>query len=381
MKILALDTSGLVASAAILEDDRLIAEYTINNKMTHSQTLMPMINEIAGRTSLDLSTVDAIALAAGPGSFTGLRIGSATAKGLGLVLNKPLIEVPTLAALAYNLYGTEALICPIMDARRGQVYNGLYRFRGGHLITVCDQRAIAMETLIGELNAMAGDERILFLGDGVPVFRDKLLAQLKAVCEFAPAHVNRQRAASVAALGLTLLAEGQMTDPASHTPVYLRRSQAERERDDASLVIRPVTEADIGAILKLEASSDSSEGWTESSLRTYLARQDTCFLAAERDGRFAGYVGLLMIPEDGDVLNITVDPALRRLGIGERLMASASEAALRAGVTALHLEVREGNTAALGLYDKLGFVRDGLRRHYYHDPEENAVTMTLRTEK
>ena len=120
MKILALDSSGLVASVAVVEDNQLLAEYTVNYKKTHSQTLLPMLDEIAKMIELDLETIDAIAVAAGPGSFTGLRIGSATAKGLGLALKKPLIPVPTVDALAYNLYDSTGVICPMMDARRKQ---------------------------------------------------------------------------------------------------------------------------------------------------------------------------------------------------------------------------------------------------------------------
>ena len=156
MKILALDSSGLVASVALLEDDTLVAEYTMNYKKTHSQTLLPMLDEIKKAVELDLETLDAIAVAAGPGSFTGLRIGSATAKGLRLALNKPLIGVPTLEALAYNLYDTApgTLVCPIMDARRKQVYTGVYAFENHNLITIKDQAALPMDELIRELNSL-----------------------------------------------------------------------------------------------------------------------------------------------------------------------------------------------------------------------------------
>ena len=115
MKILALDSSGLVASVAIIADGTLLAEYTVNYKKTHSQTLLPMLDEIARMVELDRKTIDAIAVAAGPGSFTGLRIGSATAKGLGLALGKPIIEVPTLAGIAYNLVFVRGLVCPVME--------------------------------------------------------------------------------------------------------------------------------------------------------------------------------------------------------------------------------------------------------------------------
>ena len=128
MKILAIDSSGLTASIAVLEDDLMIAEYTITHKKTHSQTLLPMLDTIVQTLQMDLEEIDAIAVAKGPGSFTGLRIGSATAKGLAFVLNKPIIPVPTVDALAYNLYGTTALICPLMDARRNQTYTGIYTF-------------------------------------------------------------------------------------------------------------------------------------------------------------------------------------------------------------------------------------------------------------
>ena len=128
MKILGLDSSGLVASVAIIEDGEMRGEYTINYKKTHSQTLLPMLDEIVKMLEFDLETIDAIAVAGGPGSFTGLRIGSATAKGLGLALNKPLIHIPTVDGMAYQLFGNGGLICPIMDARRNQVYTGIYRF-------------------------------------------------------------------------------------------------------------------------------------------------------------------------------------------------------------------------------------------------------------
>ena len=128
MKILAIDSSGLVATVAVAEDNNLLGEYTINFKKTHSQTLLPMLDEVKRTIELDLNTIDAIAISGGPGSFTGLRIGSATAKGLGLALDKPLVHVPTLDALAYNLWGSSDVICPLMDARRGQVYTGIYAF-------------------------------------------------------------------------------------------------------------------------------------------------------------------------------------------------------------------------------------------------------------
>ena len=230
MKILALDSSGLVASAAVTEDDTLLAEYTICYKKTHSQTLLPMLDEIRKNIELDMSSIDAIAISAGPGSFTGLRIGSATAKGLGLALDKPLIAVPTLEAMAYNLYDTPGVICPIMDARRRQVYTGIYEFCDGKLQILENQMAVSVTEIAEKLNALGRE--VIFLGDGVPVYRKTLAEVMKIPYSFAPAHMNRQRASAVAVLGAQYYVQGRAESAMEHKPDYLRLSQAERERKE-----------------------------------------------------------------------------------------------------------------------------------------------------
>jgi len=230
MKILGIESSSLVASVAIVTDDITTAEYTVNFKKTHSQTLLPMIDEIGKMLELDLHTIDAIAVSGGPGSFTGLRIGSATAKGLGFALDKPLIHVPTVDAMAFNLYGISSLICPIMDARRNQVYTGLYHYQKDFEV-VKEAFAADIHQLIADLNQ--NGEPVVFLGDGVPVYAAVIQAEMTVPFTFAPAHVNRQRAASVAALGQIYLEQGQTETAAEHAPDYLRKAQAERELEEA----------------------------------------------------------------------------------------------------------------------------------------------------
>ena len=228
MKNLGIDSSGLVASVAVVEDDNLLAEYTVNYKKTHSQTLLPMLDEIVKMTELDLATIDVIAVAAGPGSFTGLRIGSATAKGLGLALQKPLVAVPTVEALAYNLWGTDKIVCPLMDARRNQVYTGIYEFAGQELQVIEGQMAVPVTEIVEKLNALKRE--VIFLGDGVPVYKEVLAQKMKIPYLLAPAHLNKQRAASVATLGAVYAAKGKTESAIKHQPDYLRLSQAERER-------------------------------------------------------------------------------------------------------------------------------------------------------
>ena len=232
MKILGLDSSGLVASVAIAEDDNLLGEYTVNYKKTHSQTLLPMLDEIVKMTDMNLDTIDAIAVAGGPGSFTGLRIGSATAKGLGLALKKPLIHIPTVDGLAYNLCYTDRIICPIMDARRNQVYTGIYQMDGDKLQVLEAQMAVGIDELAKKLCTYG--KPMIFLGDGVPVHKDRLEKELMTDQDiaFAPAHMNQQRAAAVGMLGIQYYKEGKTETAMEHEPDYLRVSQAEREREE-----------------------------------------------------------------------------------------------------------------------------------------------------
>lgn len=236
MKVLAIDSSGLVATVAVVEDNELLAEYTTNYKKTHSQTLLPMLEHVKEMIDLDLNTVDYLAVAAGPGSFTGLRIGSATVKGLGLALNKPVVEVPTLEGLAYNLCGTNHLVCPLMDARRNQVYTGIYEFEAEEhtwqMKTVKEQCAVDVAEIIEECNKLG--RPVIFLGDGVPVYEAKIAELCRVPYTFAPAGMNRQRAAAVAALAVKYAGEGKVVSAAEHAPEYLRKSQAEREREEAN---------------------------------------------------------------------------------------------------------------------------------------------------
>ena len=235
MKVIGIDSSGLTASVAVIENDCMVAEYSVNYKKTHSQTLVPMLDEISRMTELDLSTVDCIAVAKGPGSFTGLRIGSATAKGLGLALEIPVAEVFTTDALAYNLYGTDKLVCPLMDARRDQVYTGLYEFvkagTGYELKALVPACAVAVEEILQKVNETGRE--VIFLGDGVKVFKSVIEEGAKVPFSFAAPGSMLQRASSVAALGLKYFKEGKAVHARDHVPDYLRPSQAERVRSES----------------------------------------------------------------------------------------------------------------------------------------------------
>lgn len=227
MKILAIDTSSLSATVALSEDGKLIAEYTVIYKMTHSQIIMPIISEIKERIGLSLDTLDYIAVSSGPGSFTGLRIGAATAKGLGLALKIPIIPVPTLDALAYNIIGFTGIMCPIMDARRGEVYSAFYEWQPEGIKRLSPYYAKPFNEILSE--AIDYNMPVMFLGDGVFPYKEKIK---ESNFYIAPLNSCLQRGASLALAAEALAFKGKFVESKDFVPEYLRRSQAERERDE-----------------------------------------------------------------------------------------------------------------------------------------------------
>ncbi len=225
MLIFGIDTCCMAATAALMDDTKLIAQTVISHDRTHSQKMMPQVETMMAHAERDITDVDCFAAAVGPGSFTGVRIGVATAKALAQAANKPCCAVSTLHALAFNNLTFSGILCPILDARRGQVYNAL--FRGGRTLTrLCDDRAIAVEDLIEELKTQ--DTDVLFCGDGTFAFRSQLEEALGSRAFFASRMQNLNLAAAVAELAL--MGEGETVTYTDLVPQYLRLSQAERER-------------------------------------------------------------------------------------------------------------------------------------------------------
>ena len=380
MRVLAIDSSGLTAT---------VAEYTINYKKTHSQTLLPMIDEVVKMTELDLGTINAIAVAGGPGSFTGLRIGSATAKGLGLALNKPLIHVPTVDGLAYNVFGCEDIICPIMDARRNQVYTGIYTFskkagekEGRNLVepvfqVIKMQMAVSIEELAERLNRYR--RPVVFLGDGVPVYENVLAEKLTVPYSFAPAYMNRQRAAVVGTLAIQYYKSGKFETAEEHRPDYLRVSQAERERaqreKEAEIIVRELKVEDSAAVAEMEQQI-FSDSWSEKSvLETVQQKQSVCF-AAEKAGHLLGYLLAYHAADEAEIARIAVQKEARRQGAAGKLMQALEHYCEEHKMEKLLLDVRESNEAARSFYTKNGFVEDGIRQGFYVNPSEDAVLMS-----
>lgn len=224
MIVLAIESSAIAASVALQNDDRLLAELTLNRGNTHSENLLPMVETLLTRTGLSVDDVDLFAVSAGPGSFTGIRIGVATVKGLAFGKGKPCAGVSTLESLAENLaFLPDGLICPVMNARRNQVYTALFRGKS----RILPDQAIS----VAELEELLApySEPVWFVGDGYEL----VTSQIKHVYQTLPERLRLQSAASVAAVALRYAKEGNVTDDARLFPVYLRPSQAERTRAEA----------------------------------------------------------------------------------------------------------------------------------------------------
>ena len=387
MRVLAIDSSGMTATVAVVEDTQTIAEYTVNFKKTHSQTLLPMIDTMGKMIELELKSIDAIAVAGGPGSFTGLRIGSATAKGLGLALEKPLIHVPTVDGLAYNLYGCQDIICPIMDARRKQVYTGMYTFARRELegsketelvLDVLEaQNASPIDELIERLNIHG--RPVVFLGDGVPVYQDVIKEKMRVPFSFAPASANRQRAAVVGALGIQYYKEGKFETAMEHQPDYLRVSQAERERAEkerkAVVAIRQMKVEDAAAIAEMEHQT-FSDAWSEKAILDTLRNPKTICLVAEKIGKIVGYCIVYTADDEADIARIAVLKESRRFGVASELIHALDVICWENQIQIIMLDVRVSNDDARTFYEKHGFTQDGIRENYYKNPIEDAILMS-----
>lgn len=223
MKVLGIDTSTSCGTVGLIDDESIISEYLLNIRVTHSERLLGAIGLVLKEARFAIEDLDGWAISLGPGSFTGLRIGVSTVKGLALASRKPVAGVSTLDVLAYQISSTPYLICPILDARKGEIYTAFYRYgEGNDLKRQSPYQAIKPEELIGKIQ-----ERTIFVGDGVRTYGDYLRNSLSSLAVFPPDQLNVPHGSGVAKLGLELLRKGEHLDLATFAPLYVRPSEAE----------------------------------------------------------------------------------------------------------------------------------------------------------
>lgn len=226
MKILALDTSTHMASCAVIDENMVLGEYSLNQDFSHSEKLVPMIKEILDSLNLELSQIDLYGVSLGPGSFTGLRIGVATIKAFAHLFDKPVVGVSTMEALAFNLPYNK-IVVPMIDARRDRVYTGIYSWKNNELITLMEPDALEVDILLKRLDEDYED--IVVNGDGILLHRERIKEKLKDKVRLASIGSNSCRATSVGELALIKYNKGQIDNYYTLAPDYLRKSQAERQ--------------------------------------------------------------------------------------------------------------------------------------------------------
>ncbi|MBZ4663663.1 MAG: tsaB [Caloramator sp.] len=226
MKVLAMDTSSSVATVAIVSNDKVEGEIYLNHKMQHSVILFPMIEKLLEITENSLQDIDIIAVSGGPGSFTGLRIGVAAAKGMVQGSNKTFITVSSLEAMAYQQGYFDGVICPIMDALRDNVYTAVYEFKDGELINTMPIDALHIDELLDKLEEYS---KILFCGDAVSIHIGRIKDRLKDKAFFSTQNNMLPRASSIGEIALKKYSKGEISDIYTFSPLYIRKSQAERE--------------------------------------------------------------------------------------------------------------------------------------------------------
>lgn len=381
MIILGIEAAAKNAGAALMEDQRLVAEVFVSGRLTHSETLMPMIHEVLERSGKTLEEVDYLALTAGPGSFTGLRIGAATVKGLSLALKKPVVPLSTLEACAYtgSFPGEEQYYrAAIMDARRSQVYAAVYLGKK----EVLPEGTYPLEEVAAYLkNALTDNKAALFFGDAVSLYREQLKRELGEKYLEAPAHIRELKASKNCALAgekLEELGEKAARSGKELEIRYLRKPQAEREREERARnaakeeSIRCLELSHAAKMLEIEEKS-FEDPWTIGMIEAELSAKQAVYVGYFEKEQLLGYAGCWQVLDEGHIMNVAVIPSRRGEGIGRRLLETLFEEGAGRGILYWTLEVRESNKAARSLYEKLGFELAGIRPDYYAEPRENAA--------
>ncbi len=371
MNVLAIDSSGLAASAALVSDDKVLGEFFLNCKMTHSVTLMPMVENMLEMIDFDKDNIDVLAITSGPGSFTGLRIGMACIKGLAKALGKPVAPVPTLDVVAFNGILSDKLIVPVMDARRDRVYYSIYTSDGKSLERLCDYGCEPIEEVVGQVRKISGEA--VFFGDGAEVYRKEIE---NAGFEISPISSRLQRASGAGLMAMEMAKEGRLVSGSEAELIYLRKPQAEREREERleSLKFREMTRDDIEAMAAIEKKCFTTP-WSAKMIEDDYNNGLTYYVICELDGEIIGYGGMWHVINEGHITNIAIIPGRQGRGFGGRLMEEMIKLAEDKEMIELTLEVRESNERAIRLYEKYGFKKEGVRRKYYEDTHEDALIM------
>ena len=376
MKILSIDTASNICGVSILEDTNLIYQLDQNTGRTHSENLMPMIKQAFEQSSLTLKDIDLLVCDKGPGSFTGIRIGVATAKAFHDSLAIPCIGVTSLEALAYSVR-KDGVIVSILDCKNDNCYLGLYERKNGVITELMEPQAETLETALIILSNYFADTfenpSITFIGDGSSVFQ-KDIRNVFSSANFA---TEKENILNSYFLGLAGLNRFHFGDNISEEvlPLYLKKPQAQRQLEETSknIEITPMTLEDLNQIANT-LTSDFDEFWSDSILKEELNADNSNYLIAKLNQKIVGFAGIKILMDEADIMNIVVKKDSRNQGIGSLLLKELINLAKKLNLASITLEVMEENYSAIHLYRKFGFKQVGIRKNYYKD--KNGLIMT-----
>ena len=400
MFILAIETTGPHCSAALIDGNGNVSELISEGELKHLQSLTPMIEKLMENSGWD--QISDIAVSAGPGSFTGIRIGVTTARALGQALDKPLISVPTLHAFgADEEADDDTIVCPVFNARRNQVYAGAYK-DGAEIV-----KAGAYD--LYEFLSMLSGGKFRFIGDGTAAYGEKIDLWASEEGVEVSFSTRNQKASGVARMALRMKQDPEAFPGRTDLrydrlePEYMRKAEAQRKLEDklkaekagaetndaekqsgagtgkpAGLTLRYASGADIPAMVDIENRSFARPNSEDMFRREIEENPDMDYAIAEIDGKMAGFAGLWRVAGEGHINNVVVAPEYRGRGVGTEIINKLTDDARKAGIKEFTLEVRVSNRAAIGLYEKFGFKKEGIRKGYYQDNGEDALIMWRR---
>ena len=375
MKILSIETSNKICSTAILEDKNLIKKIELNNGLTHSETLMPLIKQILEETKLSLYNIDLLVCDIGPGSFTGIRIGIATVKAFTDSLNIPSVGISSLEGLAYNIKN-EGLICSLIDCKNNNCYYSLYELKNNTYTLLEEPKADSVENCLNYLNYKYSNSVITFNGD-VSLYKELIENTSKnfILLESTNTQFNNVKINSnnidVYNLGIAGFNKFNKNGKDENLlPLYLKKPQAQRQLEGKSISIETMQTSDLDHL----DISKFDDFWNIDILKDELKSQNSEFVCAKIENKVVGFAGIKIVLDTADIMNIAVKEDYRRQGIATLLLNNILDICNEKNIKTINLEVNEENFSAIRLYQKFGFKENGRRKKYY-DNKFDAILM------
>lgn len=379
MKTLAIETSSKICGVCILDNDTIIDKSELNNGLTHSESLMPLIKDILSKNNLKLSQIDAVVCDIGPGSFTGIRIGVSTAMAFVDALNMNYTGVSSLEALAYNV-NYEGLICSIIDAKNDSCYFALYNFQNNCYEEIISPTASSIDDMFKTLNNF-DKTKITFVGDGAISYKENIKNNVLN-STFIEDNLNIINTYNLALAGFKKLTCGNTL---KLSPLYLKKPQAQRQLEEKSE--KKLSEKEKIKIEKMELNdlelisnnlnNDFDDFWNYNVFKQELLNKNSIYyVAKDEQNKIVGFAGILIILDEANITNIVTKKANRNQGIGSLLLEKLISEATQKNLSSITLEVNEHNQNAIKLYEKFGFKNLGTRKNYYNNTD-NAIIMTL----